>query len=287
MTTNTRVVVAIALAGLAACTTRHPAPVVDRVPIGAENTGPRPAAKSAPAKPSSSAALHDGTFYTVKRGDTLFGIALDHGADYRELAQWNRLENPSKIQVGQVLRVKPPDEPAVQVGRTRVIARVESRPLDPAGAPQRDPGPVTTQPAPPPPPAAQPTAPAASGAPLATEFIWPIKGKVLTGFAEPRQKGIDIEGKLGDPVAAAAPGRVTYIGSGIPGLGKLVVIKHEGGFITVYAHNKEILVKEQQAVTRGQKIAEVGNTDADRPKLHFQIRKGASAVDPLRYLPRL
>jgi lipoprotein NlpD len=114
-----------------------------------------------------------------------------------------------------------------------------------------------------------------------------VKGKVIAGFSEPRSKGIDIDGKVGDPVVAAAPGRVTYIGSGIPGLGKLVVIKHDNGFITVYAHNRDILVKEQQSVAQGQKIAVLGATDSDRPKLHFQIRKGAAAVDPLRYLPAL
>ena len=115
--------------------------------------------------------------------------------------------------------------------------------------------------------------------------MWPAKGKVIAGFAEPRSKGIDIDGKIGDPIVAAAPGRVTYIGNGIPGLGKLIVIKHENGFITVYAHNKEIVVKEQQTVTRGQKIAELGATDSERPKLHFQIRKGSAPVDPMRYLP--
>ena len=111
-------------------------------------------------------------------------------------------------------------------------------------------------------------------------FAWPVKGKVIAGFAEPRQKGIDIEGRSGEAVIAAAPGRVTYVGSGIAGLGKLIVIKHDQGYITVYAHNRDILVKEQQSVTRGQKIAELGD------KLHFQIRKGAAAVDPLLYLPK-
>ena len=118
------------------------------------------------------------------------------------------------------------------------------------------------------------------------QFLWPAKGKLLSGFASGRQKGIDIEAKVGDPVIAAAAGRVTYVGSGIPGLGKLVVIRHDQGFITVYAHNKDIVVKEQQQVTRGQKIAEVGASDAERPKLHFQIRKGSAAVDPLLYLPK-
>ena len=138
------------------------------------------------------------------------------------------------------------------------------------------------KPAPPAVPSAVPQAKEAS-----TEFMWPVKGKILAGFAEPRSKGIDIDGRPGDPIVAAAAGRVTYIGSGIPGLGKLVVIKHDNGFITVYAHNRDILVKEQQNVARGQKIAELGSSDADRPKLHFQIRKGSAAVDPLRYLPAL
>ena len=131
------------------------------------------------------------------------------------------------------------------------------------------------------------TPPAAKQETAAADFIWPARGKVIAGFAEPRRKGIDIDAKLGDPVLAAAAGRVTYTGTGIPGLGKLVVIKHDNGFITVYAHNRDVLVQEQQAVRRGQKIAEVGSTDADRPKLHFQIRKGSAAVDPLRYLPAL
>jgi lipoprotein NlpD len=119
----------------------------------------------------------------------------------------------------------------------------------------------------------------------AIDFIWPAKGRVLAGFAEPRSKGVDIEGKLGDPVVAAAPGRVIYVGSGIPGLGKFIVVRHENGFNTVYAHNRENLVKIDQTLARGQKIAEIGNSDADTPKLHFQIRKLGTPLDPLKYLP--
>ena len=261
---------AVLLVFLAACsTTQRPAPVVDRKQPA---RAPAPAAKPAPA----AAAAAEGT-YVVKKGDTLYSIALEHGADYREVAQWNRLDDPTKISVGQVLRVVPPPEDrTVQVGRAKLPERGEARPLDlpPPQGQGRTPPPAAEK-APPPPPAAT----------QAAEFIWPARGKVIAGFAEPRRKGIDIDGKLGDPVIAAAAGRVTYTGTGIPGLGKLVVIKHDNGFITVYAHNRDILVKEQQAVKRGQKIAEVGNTDADRPKLHFQIRKGSAAVDPLRYLP--
>lgn len=255
---------ALMLALLAGCaTTQRPAPVVERK---------QPARAPAPAaRPAAPAAAAEGT-YIVKKGDTLYSIALEHGADYREVAAWNRLTDPTKINVGQVLRVTPPEESRVQVGRAKLPERGEARPLD-------LPPPQQAQTKPP----SQPPKPE----PVGGDFIWPAKGKVIAGFSEPRRKGIDIDGKPGDPVLAAAAGRVTYTGSGIPGLGKLVVIKHDNGFITVYAHNRDIMVKEQQTVRRGQKIAEVGSTDADRPKLHFQIRKGSAAVDPMRYLPAL
>jgi lipoprotein NlpD len=116
-------------------------------------------------------------------------------------------------------------------------------------------------------------------------FIWPAHGQLLAGFSEQTNKGVDIGGRLGDPVYAAAPGRVMYTGTGIRGYGKLIVIKHENGFNSVYAHNKTILVKEGQTVTRGQRIAELGETDASKPALHFEIRKSGKPVDPLKYLP--
>ncbi len=251
---------ALALGGCASYEAN--APVVDRT---ARAPAPKPpvAMVNAPVPIT----LPDG-FYEVKRGDTLYSIALENGADYREVAAWNALDDPAKIRVGQVLRVKPDESRGVTVSRSKAAAPIEARPLD---APA--------------PPVAAPTKETLKEA--ASEFMWPAKGKVLAGFAEPRSKGIDIDGKPGDPVVAAAAGRVTYTGTGIPGLGKLVVIKHDNGFITVYAHNQSILVKEQQSVARGQKIAELGASDADRPKLHFQIRKGSAAVDPLRYLPAL
>jgi lipoprotein NlpD len=255
--------VAVLMVFLLGCaTTQKPAPVVDRK---------QPARASAPASKPAPAPAAAGS-YIVKKGDTLYSIALENGADYREVAAWNRLSDPTKINVGQVLRVTPPEESRVQVGRAKLPERGEARPLD-------LPPPQQSQTKSPP----QPSKPESSAA----DFIWPAKGKVIAGFSEPRRKGIDIDARLGDPVLAAAAGRVTYTGSGIPGLGKLVVIKHDNGFITVYAHNRDVLVKEQQSVRRGQKIAEVGNSDADRPKLHFQIRKGSAAVDPMRYLPAL
>lgn len=289
-------ILAAAAALAAGCATqRAPAPVVDG---RAKPAAARSSATQAPARPRSAA-----DFYTVKRGDTLYSIAQDHGVAPREVAQWNGLDDPTRLSVGQQLRVRPPlaapsaplaappvaivdpeRSATAQVGDARILGRVESRPLDtlpplPARASAK-------------PELARMEAPARvelekSAAPNATsQFIWPTKGKVLAEFAEPRRKGIDIDGKPGDPIVASAPGHVTYIGSGIPGMGKLVVLKHDNGFITVYAHNRNILVKEKQAVARGQKIAELGSTDSERPKLHFQIRKGAAAVDPLLYLPK-
>jgi lipoprotein NlpD len=290
---------ALALLALAGCASRQSAPVIERGAGRASVPAEKPPV--AQATPGAQQDAPDG-FYMVKRGDTLYSIALEHGADYREMAQWNSLDDPTKLRVGQLLRVKAPDERAssVKVGPARGTGRVESRPLESTS--QQPPSHLPPQQAMKPPPQ-QATKPAQPAEPTklarvepkpepaqaqegdAMVFVWPAKGKVLAGFAEPRSKGIDIDGKLGDPVVAAAPGRVTYIGTGIPGLGKLVVIKHDNGFITVYAHNREIVVKEQQNVSRGQKIAELGNSDSERPKLHFQIRKGAAAVDPMRYLP--
>jgi lipoprotein NlpD len=282
--------VLVALLALAAgCANRpKPAPVVDA-------RSPKPVAGKKLPSPAITP-KQAGALYTVRAGDTLYSIALQHGVEPGELAQWNGLDDPTRLRVGQSLRIKPamssapvltaavePQRPAVEVGSARIVGRVESRPLDslpplPARAPAK-------------PELARMEAPKVelqkSAAPNATaQFIWPVKGKVLAEFSNPRRKGIDIDGRPGDPIVAAAPGHVTYIGSGIPGMGKLVVIRHDNGFITVYAHNRDILVKEKQAVARGQQIALLGSTDAERPKLHFQIRKGAAAVDPLLYLPK-
>jgi lipoprotein NlpD len=281
------VAVFVLLALLAGCASRRtPAPVVDARSPKAATSRPAPPAAPASTPAAAPAAQPTGDFYTVRRGDTLYSIALENGADYRELAQWNSLEDPTKVRVGQQLRVKAPepelDQQSAQVGSARIAGRVESRPLESVPQPLPPSGQVVQRPEPKPePPPAAALVPTQLGG-----FIWPVKGKVLSEFAEPRRKGIDIDGKPGEPIVAAASGRVTYIGTGIPGMGKLVVIKHDNGFITVYAHNRDIMVKEQQSVARGQKIAELGSTDSERPKLHFQIRKGASAVDPLLYLPK-
>ncbi len=302
-----KLLVLLALLALAAgCATRKtPAPVVD-----ARSTHRPFVPKMISAAPAPVAAPKAGAdVHTVRRGETLYSIALDHGLDHRELAQWNDLDDPGRLRVGQQLRVKAPqtsilvapqeiERAPVQVGSIGIIGRVESRPLEalpplpPRQAPRSE---IARMEIPKPAALAKPVAIAKSDAlaksdapalAAGSQFMWPVKGKVLAEFAEPRRKGIDIDGRAGDPIVAAAPGRVTYIGSGIPGMGKLVVIKHDNGFITVYGHNRNILVKEQQPVMQGQRIAELGSTEAERPKLHFQIRKGSAAVDPLLYLPK-
>jgi lipoprotein NlpD len=275
----------LAVLALASCAVRHgPAPVVDRSPS---------AARSGAASAAPSQTAPEG-FYTVRKGDTLYSIALEHGADYRDVAQWNGLDDPTKLSIGQQLRVRPAQGGGgVQVGAAKGAGRPDSRPLQLPGPQGANDGGTKFDPKAQRLPYSKENAASIARAETrprdeqgdAIEFVWPAKGKVIAGFAEPRSKGIDIDGKIGDPIVAAAPGRVTYIGNGIPGLGKLIVIKHENGFITVYAHNKAIVVKEQQTVARGQKIAELGATDSERPKLHFQIRKGAAPVDPMRYLP--
>jgi lipoprotein NlpD len=117
------------------------------------------------------------------------------------------------------------------------------------------------------------------------EWMWPASGKLITPFAEGSSKGIDIAGKGGDPVLAAAGGVVSYAGAGLRGYGNLVVLRHNGTYLSVYAHNSKILVKEKQTVTKGQKIAEIGSTDSDSPRLHFEIRRQGKPADPQKFLP--
>jgi len=313
---------------MVACATKTRAPVDDRTAPSAtivtSTPGPAPVT---PAEVESRTPT-----YTVKRGDTLYQIALDHGLDYKDLAAWNSLENPNKILVGQVLRVTAPgdnstaatgvttaplkSQPAVTEAKPGAGAAVVPPPASPAArnadnyksSPKAVKEPYSEQAmrdvarsaqAPPevvasaaPATAAKPDAPRV--APPATEtedddkldWVWPAKGKVVVGFSETANlKGIDIAGAAGDPVIASAAGKVVYVGNGLRGYGKLVIVKHNKTWLTAYAHNREILVKEGQQVTKGQRIAEMGNTDADSVKLHFEIRRLGKPVDPARYLP--
>jgi lipoprotein NlpD len=253
-------------------------------------------------------------YYTVKPGDTLIRISLDSGQNWRDVARWSNLENANLIEVGQVLRVWPPgaDSPALTRPMTPP-GRVETRPLEPPrpGAPvPTAPGttPATASAASPttvPPitgpvvaPIALPAAATASTPTAAApapqppregdddvNWGWPTAATVSTAFDEARNKGVLFAGKAGDPVLAAADGRVAYAGSGLRGYGNLVIVRHNGTYLTAYAHNQVLLVKEDQPVRRGQRIAEMGATEADRVQLHFEIRRFGKPVDPVRLLP--
>jgi lipoprotein NlpD len=174
--------------------------------------------------------------------------------------------------------------PASTTGKTdtATIARIEPRrsELNPEAKPESKPA---LKPMPEAPPVAK--AEAQGDDDEKVDWAWPLAGKVVARFADPGNKGLDIAGKLGDPVHASAPGRVVYSGSGLRGYGKLVIIKHNPTYLSAYAHNNQILVKEGQNVTKGQKIGEVGATDTDTPKLHFEIRRLGKPVDPLKFLP--
>lgn len=205
-------------------------------------------------------------FYTVKPGDTLIRIGLETGQNWRDLGEWNNLENPSLISVGQVLRVSPPAESSVAVVTPISPGSATATATTPNGA-----APTTAKPG--------------AGNDDNLPWIWPAQGRLLAGFDEVKNKGLDIAGKAGDPVMASADGRVVYAGAGLRGYGNLIILKHNNTFLTAYAHNQTLLVKEDQAVRRGQKIAEMGSSDSDRVKLHFEIRRQGKPEDPAKFLP--
>jgi lipoprotein NlpD len=221
-------------------------------------------------------------YYTVKPGDTLLRIALESGQGHRDIARWNALENPNKIEVGQVLRVVAPVGEEAVVAKPVASSKVTSTPLQ-----SQTQSAAKTEPAP-----AAAAAPAAVPEPQAklgedeVSFAWPAKGTVVAAFDESKnRKGVDIGGAAGDPVLAAAEGKVVYAGAGLRGYGNLIILKHNNTYLTAYAHNQNLLVKEDQTVKKGQKIAEMGNSDADSVKLHFEVRKLGKPVDPAQYLP--
>lgn len=295
-------VMVTAVSLLAGCATPRPAPVVDRLPqSGAGKPSAKPAPSARAAQPVDQPRPET---YTVKAGDTLYSIALEFGLDYRELAGWNNID-PARIRIGQQLRLSPP-RGAVATPLRTPGGTVETQPLDggraAAGGARTEPRGVRVpysdqaytqmsgvKPEPAvaakPEPQAQSESKPAAAVGDDVDWIWPVSGKVVTPFNETSSKGIGIAGKAGQPVVAAGPGRVIFSGTGIRGLGKLIVIKHNEKFLSVYAHNRELLVKEGQTVTRGQRIAEMGDTDTDQVKLHFEIRRLGKPIDPATLLP--
>ncbi|MBL8325788.1 MAG: peptidoglycan DD-metalloendopeptidase family protein [Rubrivivax sp.] len=231
--------------------------------------------------------------HMVKAGDTLVRIGLESGQNWRDIARWNGIENPNVLEVGQVLRVTPPptEAGAATVRPVAPVPRIESRPLDARPAVPSASAVPASPPAPSVPPAAVPVPAPAPAAAVPREgegdiaWSWPATGPVTVPFDEARSKGLSIAGRAGEPVLAAADGRVVYAGSGLRGYGNLVIVKHNATYLTAYAHNQTLLVKEDQAVRRGQKIAEMGSSDTDRVQLHFEVRRQGKPVDPAKVLP--
>jgi lipoprotein NlpD len=238
--------------------------------------------------------------YVIQKGDTLYSIAFDHGLDYREVAEQNNIDNPAAIQIGQQIKLLPSEEVVSE------RPRIESKPL-PVSVVKKDQPKVVKLPysekavaqidksldEPGSPVVAVVAAPAVvkpaqeteAGTDDGLEWAMPTKGKVIGDYSEnANRKGVDIAGIKGQPVLSSAAGKVVYSGSGLRGYGKLVIIKHNKTYLSAYAHNEQILVKEGQSVSRGQKIAEMGSTDADQVKLHFEIRKFGKPVDPAKFL---
>lgn len=308
-------------------TTQPPVPVVDREKINS----------SGPLKPTESANL-DGQIYTVQRGDTLYGIALKHGIDFKKLVELNEIVDPRSLQPGQRIRLSATEKESQPVlfalPQQPVTTNEEPTvfPKDPAVASQEENRPnvvdnhkVKTSPkalklpyseqnvarlqypannppaiATPPvaaavvpgnntrievaPPLSESLKPDKTTESSVAEWIWPTTGKLLASFSK-NSKGVKISGQAGQPILASAAGEVVYSGHGLRGYGNLIIIKHDNTFLSAYAHNSKLLVREGEAVVKGQKIAEMGNTDTDTIQLHFEIRKHGKPVDPLEYLP--
>ncbi len=277
-----------ALACLAACSVRQAkrVPVEDR--MASASAAPTaqaavPAATGAPDIP-----VRPG-YYAVKPGDTLIRVALETGQNWRDLARWNALDNPNLIEVGQLLRVLPPEAPvATGAAVAQVLPQVPV--VGTALGPQRGASAAVSAGVAPPAaaPASAPRPVPAQAVAIEDEidWVWPARGHLLGGFDEVKNKGLDIAGSAGDTVVAAAGGKVVYAGSSLRGYGNLIILKHSSSFLSAYAHNQTLLVKEDQTVQKGQKIAEMGSSDADRVKLHFELRRLGKPVDPSKYLPQ-
>ncbi|BEI39185.1 peptidoglycan DD-metalloendopeptidase family protein [Polynucleobacter sp. HIN8] len=257
------VLIALVALGLTACSTpprTKPATITDRsTPVASV-----PAQEPVPPG-----------FYRVKRGDTLIRIALDNGQSYRDIATWNNITDPNLIEVDQVLRVKPPPSTA------RVVTK-PIEPIKPADSKASTDKKVATKKVDEKEVAAAEPKVDAVDPPI--KLSWPAKGKVVEEFNEAKNKGIDIAGKMGEPIQAAADGKVVYAGNSLRGYGNLVIIKHDNTYLTAYAHNRTLVVKEGENVRKGQRIAEMGDSDANMVKLHFEVRMNGKPVNPMQYL---
>lgn len=225
--------------------------------------------------------------YRIRKGDTLHAIAFRYGLDHRELARWNHISPPYVIYPDQLLTL---ESPPPLLSRQNSVARSSERPAAPTGSTRSS----TETETPADQPSVVPRAPAASTPrPAIVEqgdprsWAWPVDGRVTRGFLvnNPTRNGLDIAGKDGQEIKAAAGGTVVYSGNGLIGFGELIIIKHSERMLSAYAHNRLRLVVEGDLVQQGQKIAELGRNDRNEPILHFEIRVNGRPVDPRKYLP--
>lgn len=312
-----------------ACANNPPAPVIDRTP----QSKPTPPVAKPPGKGTEVDKDWRPDNHIVKKGETLFGIGLQYGIDYKEIAAANNITPPYPVQIGQRLdlssfkaKIAPATEssvtedgvvitpmktePAVVADKSVTVNKpVNEKPITSAVTPVlsepkaiREPyslqamnrtptqtGPTSTAAIKPGETQSAESKPTDTAGTTATgdesmAWAWPTQGKVITSFNEATNKGIDIAGETGQAIQAASAGKVIYSGSDLRGYGKLVIVKHNKTYLSVYAHNSKIVVKEGQNVVAGQKIAEMGNTDSSTTKLHFEIRRLGKSVDPAKYL---
>ena len=196
----------------------------------------------------------------VKAGDNLYSIAFEAGFHTQDVARWNNMNQDDPLYVGQEIQLYPPsgEKPSVRTPSTSQTTPAKTTAVSSIKS-TKDP----------------------------STWIWPVQGRVISSFsASQRRNGISISGESGAPVSATAEGRVVYAGTGLIGFGRIIIVKHSELFLSVYAHNSRLIVNEGDSVQQGQKIAEMGQTDADRVKLHFEIRRQGKPVDPLKYLPK-
>ncbi len=287
---------------LAACTNVP----LNQAPVerGGFTPATHPGAGAAPTGGALAAHAGEPGYYTVKPGDTLLRIALQAGQSWHALVRWNALANPNVIEVGQVLRVAPPDAanppplppgsgaqafavaPAPGLAAVPATPAAASSPNAAASSPVRNVAKVRSPAVVAPPPARAPvikSGPVVADADL--RWGWPAQGKILQGFNGTSSKGLDIAGRASDPVLCAAAGRVVYAGNELRGFGNLVIVKHNADYISVYAHNEKLLVKDGDDVKKGQKIALMGSTDAPHVELHFEVRLRGKPIDPMQVLP--
>jgi lipoprotein NlpD len=296
----TSVWAALVAGGIAGCSTAlTPAPITD-MSTGGSATAPQQASASAGtsvAAPVASAPAPlppaGAGFYRVKPGDTLYGIARAQKQRPSDLIKWNNLPASLQVNIDQLLRVAPPGAPGTSAGSTASADDwSKSASASASGTASGSASGTTTKGATgivEPDGGSGASTSASSGSSVSSKgawLLWPASGDIITKFGEGGSKGIDIGGKLGEPVKAAAAGRVVYAGTGLRAYGPMIIVKHNNDYLSAYAHNGKLLVKEGDMVKQGTTIAEMGSGPNNKPLLHFELRKSGQAVDPVPSLKR-